>query len=89
MSSEEIKSEEGGIETRPILMNSHEFDVLSTGLSPIDNPERLAVMKAYGVEFNSGFAKLKVEGEVKWINTDKEDFGTVLTPETVAERGLK
>jgi len=49
----------------------------------IEDPEDIKFMEEKGISFDSGNIIIEIDGKKEMMTTRKDDFGTVLTPETI------
>lgn len=64
-------------EREPIKMSQEEMDILASASTDIDDPERIALMEAHGIDFDSGDVHIEDEnGVVHRMSTARDDFGT-------------
>jgi len=51
-----------------------------------EDPEDISFMEEQGISFDSGDIVIEIDGRKEMMTTRKDDFGTLLTPETIEER---
>jgi hypothetical protein len=51
-----------------------------------EDPEDISFMEEKGISFDSGDIVIEIDGKKEMMTTRKDDFGTLVTPETIEER---
>ncbi len=64
-------------ENKPLELTSEELEKYNS--LPTDDPDLISWMHEKGIEFNNGDMDVKIDGEMRKMNTSESDFGTLVS----------